>query len=494
MDLMVDTLQYILNLLVQWYWVPLVLIYITIILTILIENRNPTKTIAWILVIVFIPLVGIILYYLFGQKFRKVQNVRMGNLRQYKRLMERWGRLNPIIEENLEQMDQKIGSLSRVYRFLANQKISPLVINNKVDLLRNGEEKFPALINDILAAKHHIHLEYYIFEPDEIGLQILEILVEKAQSGVEVRLLIDAFGSPALAKQLKKWEAAGIDMEIFLPVGFTSLANSNYRNHRKLAIIDGKIAYIGGINIADRYVNKQDQLPEMFWRDTSVRIQGYSVNVLQAYFWMDWHFAGGKAFEVNEQYLYDSVPVDLGEAAVSFASSDPGSDAPYCMEALLIAISEAEECIRLTTPYYIPSEELETALQLAAASGVRVELILPMNADSYIVHHATMSYLKPLLKRNVQVYFYEKGFIHAKTVSIDGKLSFVGTPNLDTRSFYINFETSALISEPEFCKKLVDQFEIDKKDSHLIKLEDWMQRPSWKRGIDSICRLLAPLL
>src|SRR5690606_398940 len=185
-----------------------------------IENRNPTKTIAWILVIVFIPLVGIILYYLFGQKFRKVQNVRMGNMRQYKRLMERWGRLNPIIEENLEHMDQKIGSLSRVYRFLANQKISPLVINNKVDLLINGEEKFPALINDILAAKHHIHLEYYIFEPDEIGLQILEILVEKAQSGVEVRLLIDAIGSPTLAKQLQKWEAAGIDMEIFLPVGF----------------------------------------------------------------------------------------------------------------------------------------------------------------------------------------------------------------------------------------------------------------------------------
>lgn len=477
----------------DWFWLPLLLIYLGIILTILIENRNPTKTIAWILVIVFLPLVGMILYYLFGQKFRKIQSFRTLNIAQSKRLMERWGNLNPIIEANLKQINKQIGPLSRVYKFLANQHISPLVLNNRVDLLINGEQKFPALIQALEEAQHHIHLEYYIFEIDRIGQQILEILKAKAREGVEVRLLVDAFGSPRLAKQAKKLRKEGIEVAVFLPVDFSSLADSNYRNHRKLALVDGQIAFVGGINIDDRYVNSAEGKGK-YWRDTSVRIEGYSVNVLQAYFWMDWHFAGGQPFEVNEQHLYVASPEPPGQAAVSYAFSDPGSEAPYCMEALLIAISEAEECIRLCTPYYIPSDELDTALQLAAASGIRVELMIPHQSDSYIMQHASLSYLKPLLRRNVSVYLYEKGFIHAKTVSVDGKLAFVGTVNLDTRSFYINFETSVLISEPKFCKAMVDQFEFDKTHSTLLTRQGWWARPKWKRSIDSICRLLAPLL
>lgn len=488
-----DMIDQIISFAGQWYWVPLLLVYLAIILTILIENRNPTKTISWILVIVFLPVIGILVYYFFGQQFRKVRLFRVGNQAQNKRLMERWGRLNPIIEANLEHINQKIGSLSRVYRFLAHQHVSPLVLDNQVDLLINGEEKFPALIRDIKAARYNIHFEYYIFEPDIIGNQVLDLLKEKARQGVEVRLIIDAFGSPRLAREYRQLEQEGIEVVIFLPVGFTSLANSNYRNHRKLALIDGRVAYVGGINIDDRYVNSREG-KGVYWRDTSVRIAGYAVNVLQAYFWMDWHFAGGRAFEVNERHLYKIPPVPPGQAAVSYAFSDPGSEAPFCMEALLIAISEAEECIRLCTPYYIPSEELSTALQLASASGIKVELMLPMKSDSYIVQHASLSYLKPLLERHVSVYLYEKGFIHAKTVSIDGKLAFVGTVNLDTRSFYINFETSVLVSEPVFCKAMVDQFEKDKSHSQLITLEEWLQRPRWKRGIDSVCRLLAPLL
>lgn len=490
---MMEKVDQILFFVAQWYWLPLLLIYLSVILTILIENRNPTKTIAWILVIVFIPLFGVVLYYLFGQKFRKVQIFRAQNIAQNKRLMERWGNFNPIIEANLEHINERIGNLSRVYRFLANQHISPLVLNNRVDLLINGEEKFPALIRDMEEARDHIHLEYYIFETDQIGQKILDVLIAKAKEGVEVRLLVDAFGSPRLARQARKLRKEGIEVVVFLPVGFSSLANSNYRNHRKLALIDGRIAFVGGINIDDRYINSEEG-KGVYWRDTSVRIEGYSVNVLQAYFWMDWHFAGGEPFEVNKSHLYKSPPEPPGNAAVSYAFSDPGSEAPFCLEALLIAISEAEECVRLCTPYYIPSDELDMALQLAAASGIRVELMLPRRSDSYIVHHASISFLKPLLKRNVHVYLYEKGFIHAKTISVDGKLAFVGTVNLDTRSFYINFETSVLISEPQFCKAMVDQFEIDKSHSKLLTNEDWLQRPAWKRGIDSVCRLLTPLL
>lgn len=477
----------------QWYWIPLLLVYVAVIITILVENRNPSKTIAWLLVIVFIPVFGMILYYLFGQKFKKVQNFRLSNHALQKAMNERWGRLNPIIQANLEELETDIGSLSRVYRLLANQRVSPVVLGNQVDLLINGEEKFPALLSALENAKHHICLEYYIFEADEIGQQVLDLLIRKAAEGVEVRLILDAFGSPRLSRRVRRLRKEGLDAVVFLPVGFSSLANSNYRNHRKFALIDGHTAFIGGINISDYYINPNPR-SSVYWRDTSVRIQGYGVNILQAYFWMDWHFAGGAPYEVRAEDLYQQPEEPIGEAAVGFASSDPGSDSPYCMEALLLAISEAERCIRLVTPYYIPSEELNTALRVAASSGVDVELILPSRGDSYIVQHASMSFLKPLLRRGVKVYLYEKGFIHAKTVSIDGKLAFVGTVNLDTRSFYINFETSAIISDEKFCARMDQQFAIDKKDSHLITLEEWLKRPKWKRGIDSLCRLLAPLL
>lgn len=488
-----EEVQLILDFVKQWYWVPLVLVYVSVILTILIENRNPSKTVAWLLVIIFIPIVGMILYYLFGQKFKKVQEFKLSNQSLHKFMNERWGSLNPILQANLLDLEDEIGSLSRVFRLLVNQRVSPVVRGNRVDLLINGEEKFPALFEAIRNAQHHIHLEYYIFEPDQIGMELITLLEQKASEGVEVRLIIDAFGSPCLARRYRRLEKAGLATVVFLPVGFTSLANSNYRNHRKFAIIDGQIGFIGGINISDYYINP-NSVSQTYWRDTSVRIEGHAVNVLEAYFWMDWHFAGGKAYSVQPKYLYVKSEQAAGEAAVAFASCDPGSDAPYCMEALLLAIGEADKSIRLVTPYYIPSEELSTALRLAASSGVEVELILPKRGDSYIVQHASMSFLKPLLERGVKVYLYEKGFIHAKTTTIDGKLSFVGTVNLDTRSFYINFETAAVISDPALCERLDAQFELDKQESQFIDMETWLQRPRWKRGLDSLCRLLAPLL
>lgn len=488
-----DWFDHTFDFIIQWYWIPLLLVYIAVIITILVENRNPSKTIAWVLVIVFIPVGGMILYYLFGQKFNKVQKFRQSNHALQQAMNDRWGRLNPIIQANLKELEADIGSLSKVYRLLANQRVSPVLFGNRVTLLTNGEEKFPALLSALERAKHRICLEYYIFEADEIGEQILNLLIKKAAEGVEVRLILDAFGSPRLARRVRRLQKAGLDAVVFLPVGFTSLANGNYRNHRKFAIVDGHTAFIGGINISDYYINPNGR-SKVYWRDTSVQIEGYAVNIMQAYFWMDWHFAGGAPYEVRAEDLYQKPEKALGEAAVGFTSSDPGSDSPYCMEALLLAISEAEHRIRLVTPYYIPSEELNTALRLAASSGVEVELILPSKGDSYIVQHASMSFLKPLLKRGVKVYLYEKGFIHAKTVSIDGKLAFVGTVNLDTRSFYINFETAAIISDEAFCAQMDDQFAIDKQHSRLVTLDEWLKRPKWKRGIDSLCRLLAPLL
>jgi cardiolipin synthase len=475
----------------EWYWAPLALIYTGVIITILIENRNPTKTLAWLLVIVFLPGFGLFVYFFFGRRFKKKKVFKRKNSGEHQFFFERWEKHRPQLEENLKELDISLGDLATTYRFLYNENVSAPIMNNKVKLLTNGEQKFPELIEAIKHAKHHIHLEYYIFETDEFGRRIIDLLIEKAQEGIEVRILVDDFGSPKMKKEVKLMEVAGINFVRFLPVRFTSMSDSNFRNHRKVAIIDGSTAFIGGINVSGRYVNDDKNL--LYWRDTSVKIQGQSVFLLQFQFWLTWHFSVGTPYKLSESYLYLDKGSD-GDATVSFAISDPGSPAPYNMEAILIAITRASKSIQICTPYFIPSDQISTALQVAAASGIKVELIMPMHPDSYIVRHASFSFLKPLLKRGVEVYLYTKGFMHAKTICVDGELAFIGTVNMDIRSFYINFEIAAVIRDQQLCKEMQYQFEIDKKDSRHIDMKYWKSRPMFKRGLDSICRLLAPLL
>lgn len=489
-----EILHSVMSFIKEWYLVPLILVYLGVLTTILIENRNPTKTIAWILVIVFIPVVGLITYYLFGQKFKKVKRIRQTNQSQYDRLVSALDKYENQIDSQIQSIRGRIGGLSSVYQYLRNQKISIPTLYNEVKLLINGEEKFEYLLQSLEDATQSIHLEYYIFEMDTIGREVLDILKRKHQEGVEVRLMVDSFGSPALVRYLRRSKEIHFEWHAFRPVTFASLANSNYRNHRKIAIIDGEEAFIGGINISDRYINSTEK-QGVYWRDTSVRIKGDAVGLLQISFWDIWIQAGKTSFKLNEEkftHLYQNNQSKY--TAVSLVQSNPGSKGPFSMEAILISLGEAKEKVQLVTPYYIPSEELETSLMMVASTGVEVELMLPKTGDSFIVQHATFSFLKPLLQRGVKVYLYEKGFVHAKTVNVDGKLAFVGTVNLDIRSFYINYEVAAVISEAQFCKELGQQFELDKQYSQLLTLEDYYSRNRWKRAMDSLCRLLAPLL
>lgn len=480
----------------EWYWVPLLLIYMGVISTILIENRNPTKTIAWMLVIIFVPFFGLVLYYFFGQKFVRVNKMKKLYKKQTLQLEQKWKELDPIMESVIQDIHGNIGDLSKVYRLMKTQRLSSPTLYNKVDLLLNGEQKFPRLIADLENAIHSIHLEYYIFDPDVLGLKVLEVLERKAREGVIVRLIVDSFGSPQMVNYMRKRKDSKILFYPFLPVTFTSLANSNYRNHRKIAIIDGKIGYVGGINIAEKYVNEPDTPMELYWRDTSMRIEGAAVNLLQISFWNSWDQTDGEPFLLREGYVHldQKMEESKGEAAVGFVTSDPASIGPFNMEAMLLAIGEANTSICLCTPYYIPSQELERALIIAASSGVNVELMIPASSDSFIVQHASFSYLKPILERGVKVYLYNKGFLHAKTMTVDDKMSFIGTVNLDIRSFYINYEIVSVVSDANFSKALQKQFEKDKEHATLLTLEDWQSRSRYKRAIDSLCRLLAPLL
>lgn len=477
---------------ITWYWIPLTLVNTVAFITILIENGKPEKTIAWLMVIVFLPVIGVLLYFFFGQKFNKDKYFNKLDHRYKQKLEARWNDLALFISKEIELTQTYDDHLNDAFEYLANTRVSIPTSNNNAQLLINGEQKFKALLNDLKNAKHHIHLEYYIFDEDEIGKQILNILVEKAKNGVEVRLIIDDFGSSSLAKRKKHYENLGIQFEVFLPVHFTSLANSNYRNHRKIVVIDGLIGYVGGINISDKYQNPNKY--HLFWRDTSVRIVGDATKILQAQFWLHWQSIATKTYSLNAKYL-PNLPSNLhNKLPITFAFSSPGNTPPHVMEAMILSISTAQKSVQLCTPYFIPTESFKTALLIAVSKGVEVSLMLPAKSDSAVVQAASLSFLKPFVARGMHVYLYEKGFIHAKTVCIDGLLSYVGTTNLDSRSFLINFELSALVLDTNFAAQLSEQFKKDILLSTYFTTEVWQNKKWYYKAFASICRLLAPLL
>lgn len=479
------------NFIIAWYWLPLLLINTTAFITILAENGKPEKTIAWLLVIVFLPLIGVALYYFFGQKFKKEKYFKRLDQKYHVKLAERWEELQPFIDKQIALTEKYDDHLNDSFEYLVHTKNAIPTSNNKIDILINGEEKFPLFLKDLQNAKHHIHLEYYIFEEDEIGTQILNILVQKAKEKVKVRVIIDDFGSSGLAKRQKYYENLGINFEVFLPVRFSSLANSNYRNHRKIMIVDGIIGYVGGINIADKYINGTKN--DLYWRDTSMRIEGDGTKMLQLQFWLHWQSISNNLYLLNEAYFPD-VHVKHPNLPTTFAFSSPGNSIPYIMEAMILSIVSAKKSVELCTPYFIPTEAFKTALLTTISKGVNVRLLIPAVGDSAIVQAASLSFLKPFMERGLKVYLYNKGFVHAKTVCVDGMLSYIGTTNLDSRSFTINFELSALILDPTTALKLTNQFEEDIKESTFFTAADWKNKKWYYRAFASLCRLLAPLL
>jgi len=471
----------------------MILIYADIIITILGENRNPSKSLAYILILVFLPILGLFIYYFVGRKpvfkklvFKKKRLVDQGKLQHY------YARLKPKMEERLQLLQEDIGDLAFPYRYLYNQGQSLVSKGNTATLLSNGEEKFPALFAALENATSHIHIEYYIFTADDVGNRIADILIKKRSEGVEVRVIVDDVGSNHIKNIPRRFKEAGIPMLRTLPVAFSSLANSNYRNHRKIVIIDGAIGFVSGINLDQRYWNNGKK--QLYWRDSAVKIEGPAVNLLQVQFFLSWFFAGGRDDYLEDSRYFNLIPEMKGEAIIAIAASGPSSEVPFILETIVLAISQAEKSVRICTPYFIPPEQLTSALAIASARGVEVELILPAKSDSFIVQHASFSFLKPLLQRGVRVYLYEKGFMHSKTISIDHSLAFIGTVNMDARSFYLNFEITAVIYEKALCNDLEKSFAADKMSSRLITLDQWQRRPAIERGFDSVCRLVAPLL
>jgi cardiolipin synthase len=471
-----------------------ILLVIFTCLRIIYDVESTEKTLAYILLAITVPFAGVLFYYLLGNNYKK-------NKIYTKKLIANDKILNRLKEATiletmkvLEEGDEALKKNSELARLLLNDR-SPLTKGNEVKLLVNGENKFPEVLQELEKAKHHIHLEYYIFEDDEIGNKIKEILIRKAKEGVHVRFIYDDFGSRSIRKKLvPELKKNGVEAHPFFKIYFIAFANRiNYRNHRKIIIIDGCTAFVGGINVSDRYINAAAS-KQVFWRDTHLMIKGPGIRYLQYIFLCDWNFCADTTIEPPLRNFFNSDEKTEEDKVVQIAASGPDSDIPTILYSLIQVISLATKEILITTPYFIPVNSLMDSLRVAALSGLDIKLLVPETSDSLWVNAAAHSYYGDLLEAGVKVYLYKKGFVHAKTIVVDGNVSVVGTANLDHRSFDLNFEVNAVVYDKQISEQLRETFYFDLKDAQEINKADWNARPLWKYFPEKVARLLSPLL
>ncbi|MEP7229164.1 MAG: cardiolipin synthase [Ginsengibacter sp.] len=459
---------------------------------ILYDTHSSTKTLAYLLLCIFLPVFGILFYLAFGINFwkkkiySKKSNANDKILQQLKKEIRAYG---DAVADPTSICDDDAEMASMLVRDLE----SPLTQNNCVKLLINGEEKFPELIQCLKEAKHHIHIEYYIFEQDTTGSAIIEILIAKAKEGLQVRFIYDDFGSPSIRKKIeRRMREAGVEVHPFSKVHFYLLANRiNYRNHRKIVVVDGQSGFVGGINVSDKYINNDKN--KLYWRDTHLRIDGPGVYYLQYIFLTDWTFCCGKEMEIQDEFFSPNKKV-TENTLVQIAASGPDSVQPSILFSLLQAINIAKKEILITTPYFIPGDSITNALRVAAISGLSVKLLVPGKCDSRIVNNASKSHYEDLLRAGVEIYVYKKGFVHAKTLVADGKLSVVGTANMDHRSFELNFEVNAIVYDTNFAQQLRRVFHEDLQFSEKLDPERWYKRTALEQLPEKIARLLSPSL
>lgn len=466
------------------YW----LIVISIVLVIIGENRNPLKALPWILVVLFLPVVGIVLYIFFGEDLRRIRIIDA-------RLFSRISGIPFHIQKHMlapSGRDLYDTPIRKLLKCVGNSSILPY---DHITIYTAGRDKFADLLEDLNRATHHIHLEYYALCDDRIGTAIAEVLKRQAAKGIRVRVIYDDVGSWKTKKKFWKelWQA-GVEAYPFMKVFFPLLSSRvNYRNHRKLAVIDGKVGYVGGMNIGDRYYYG-DSLGQ--WRDTHFRITGPAVSLLQSTFVLDWHTVTQRIISPKGYYpLVDKESLQVNETALmQLVAGKPTGKWRTIEQALTRLILEANETIDIETPYFLPTDVLRNALINAALSGVRVRLLIPDQSDVPTVQLAAESYISELLDAGIEVFRYTAGFLHSKITLIDNKIAVGGSANLDFRSLEHNFELVALFYDESTTQRLVEVFEEDLEKSARIDPSTWEDRPRLKRFMQSTMRLFSPLM
>lgn len=469
------------------HWLFLVVYSIIIIITmvrVLMDNRQPAKTMAWMLVLMFIPFLGIILYIFFGQNTRKERKIWQQSLDQLtKRSM-------------LEFVEQKDFNIPEEYRTISNlfmnQNLALPFKNNEVEIYTSGYDFFPSLLMEIGKAEHHIHIDTFIISNDPLGRLIADALIDKARQGIEVRLIYDDVGSWRTPNSFfTRMRNEGIEVYAFMPVRFPAFTSRvNYRNHRKICVIDGEVGFIGGMNIARRYVQGT---PKLSWRDTHVKLTGAAVYGLQRAFLVDWYFVSKVL--ITERSYYPEIIIGQNNSLVQVVTSSPTSLWPEIEQGYVRILTNAKHYVYMETPYFLPTDPILFAMRVAALSGVDVRLMIPYETDTKVVEWASRSYVIEASRAGVKILLYRKGFNHSKLLVSDDAMATIGSTNVDFRSFENDFEANAFFYDKKIALQVKEVFLADQKDS--IDLDDvrrFIKKPFLQRLWESFVRLLSPLL
>ncbi|MEH7119933.1 cardiolipin synthase [Neobacillus vireti] len=448
------------------------------------ENRPAQTTLLWTYILILLPVLGYIFYVYSGQLLVK------GELFKAKRMSDR--ELFEALGRKQKSLDlSKLNDHQRSFvSYLEKVTLTDENENTKTKILQNGHDTFQEIKRRLVEAKEFIHLEYYIFRYDRLGQELIDILKAKVKEGVEVRLLYDAAGSFSLKKPMvRKIEEAGINVRPFLPLsrGWYN-QKFNFRNHRKIVVIDGKVGFVGGLNVGVEYLGEDDDFG--FWCDSHVVLEGEAVQTLHAVFLLDWKYASGESLFEQERYMRP-VPA-VGDGLVHVVATGPEtrdmSDHYYAM------ITCATKSIWIATPYFIPNQAIQTALKIAAKNNIQVRLMVPDTNDGFLTQYATQSYFPELLRAGIEVYSYQKGFLHKKVMIVDGDLATIGTANVDMRSFHLNFEVNLFLTGTDSIADLVAHYEEDIKECRRIRPVEFYKRSLDVKWKESFARLFSGVL
>ena len=462
------------------FWIKLVILLFALNLSVVVmmQRRRPSDAWAWILVLVFVPVMGILLYYLFGFPAKDrplISDERLQILKSY---------TAPLCTEGEDGVNPLIPLLQRVNQSYPTR-------GNGIEFYTAFADMFQALKADIQAARHHIHLEFFQIESDPVGDELSDLLINKVKEGVEVRVIYDAAACWLVPRSFyRRMQNGGVQIKAFNPIFPILSPFSNYRDHRKVVVIDGKIGFTGGMNIAERYLLG---VRGGIWRDTHIRMIGPSVSELQTAFLSDWQFT-------RKEWIHDDVyyPVPLRSdqnLLIQMISSNPTDSWRVMDLSISQTIFSSRRYLYLQSPYFLPSESIRVSLHAAALSGVDVRVMIPTQPDKgHITINASRWYVEQMLQAGVRFYFYDNGYMHSKTIVSDDQVTSIGSVNIDSRSLSQAFEIDAFIYDREVALHQKQLFLDDIKFCHELDLKTWQQRPRWNRVKESFCHLLAPLL
>ena len=454
------------------------------------DGQSPVRIWTWILIILVFPILGVVLYVFFGMNLRKQKMFDLKKEIDYDQFEKFIDRYSEEAEQKILMRDDVTTRYIHLIRLLTRVNSSLLTFNNKVTILNDGPETFEAIFGACEKAEKYIHLQYYIFIDGELANRFAGLFERKIKQGVEVRLIYDALGSWDLSnKMISRFRKIGVKLFPFMPVRFGRLARLNYRNHRKILIVDGMIGFTGGINVDDKYIKGDEVMGH--WTDTHLMIHGMSVNFLHFVFLSDWLFVAKENLIIPAMF---NMMDPIGETPVQIVSSGPDADYPNILQQYLYILYQAKEYVYIVNPYLIPDSRLSMAIKTVALSGIDVRIIVPRNSESSMIHWTVQSFFSRFLNAGVKIYLFQEGFIHSKVILSDDSVCSIGTANLDIRSFEQNFEVNALIYDKEVTMNMNRQFVVFQNNSKLLTLEEHTARPNINRVKEKLARLSSPLM